>query len=67
MIANRRESKLDFQPSVSTIDGEIMVKGKTLGRWSSKKFILDPENRILILNPKKKIKLYDLKGYVVKN
>lgn len=60
----------DYIISVSSFEGEILVKGKTLGRWEPKKFILDPENRILILkrkNLKKKSKVYELKNYVVEN
>ena len=44
------------------------MKGKHLGRWSSKKFTLDPENKLLILkrkNIKKKSRLYELKNYVL--
>lgn len=56
--------------SASAIDGEILVKGKTLGRWEAKKFILDQENKIIILkrkNPKKESKVYELAHYVVEN
>jgi hypothetical protein len=40
-----KDPKLEtgYVPSISSYEGEILVKGKTLGRWSSKKFILDAE------------------------
>lgn len=44
-------------------EGEILVKGKTLGRWESKKFIIDEEKRVFALrssNGKTRLKPYFL-------
>lgn len=58
----------EYIPSSSAYGGDILVKGKTLGRWATKQFILDPDNKMFILkrtNPKKKWKLFDLKKYQI--
>jgi hypothetical protein len=58
----------EYIPSPSAYGGEILVKGKTLGRWAAKQFILDPETKMFILkrtNPKKKWKLFDLRKYTI--
>jgi hypothetical protein len=30
-----------YYPSMNISEGEILVKGKTFGRWKTKKFIVD--------------------------
>ena len=49
-ISDKKPKTLEeYVPSASSFEGEILVKGKHLGRWSPKKFTLDPENKFLIL------------------
>lgn len=64
----KKQEVIDYIPSPGAYSGEIQVKGKTLGRWSVKNFILDPESKLFVLkrnNPKKKWKIFDLKKYTV--
>lgn len=55
-----------YYPSANIKEGEILVKGKTLGRWGPKKYIVDFDQRIFALkrsDPKKKFKVYELVNY----
>ncbi|CAD8206402.1 unnamed protein product [Paramecium octaurelia] len=55
-----------YLPSKQISEGEIQVKGKTLGRWKTKKFIIDEDQRIFALKSsqaKKKLKPFYLQYY----
>lgn len=54
---------IQYQPSMQISEGEILVKGKTFGRWETKKFIIDDEKRVFALrssNGKTRLKPYFL-------
>lgn len=62
------DQKKVFIPSQQIIEGEILVKGKTLGRWQPKRFLLDEEQQVFALkssDPKKKYRTYYLPAYKV--
>ncbi|CAD8085572.1 unnamed protein product [Paramecium primaurelia] len=68
--AVRDPRPIQYQPSMQISEGEILVKGKTLGRWESKKFIIDEEKRVFALrssNGKTRLKPYFLQEYQVEN
>ncbi|CAD8120528.1 unnamed protein product [Paramecium sonneborni] len=55
-----------YLPSQQISEGEILVKGKTLGRWKTKKFLIDEEQRVFALKSsqaKKKQKPFYLEYY----
>ncbi|CAD8176370.1 unnamed protein product [Paramecium pentaurelia] len=61
---------IQYQPSMEISEGEILVKGKTFGRWESKKFIIDEKKRVFALRSSKgktRLKPYFLKEYQVEN
>lgn len=37
------DTRQSYYPSMTLSEGEILVKGKTFGRWKTKKFIIDEE------------------------
>lgn len=61
---------VQYQPSMNISEGEILVKGKTFGRWESKKFIIDEEKKVFALRSSKgktRLKPYFLIEYQVGN
>ncbi|CAD8094503.1 unnamed protein product [Paramecium sonneborni] len=59
-----------YQPSMDIQEGEILVKGKTFGRWEAKKFIIDNEKRVFATmssKEKQNLKPYFLQEYQVEN
>ncbi|CAK89100.1 unnamed protein product (macronuclear) [Paramecium tetraurelia] len=61
---------IQYQPSMQISEGEILVKGKTFGRWETKKFIIDDEKRVFALrssNGKTRLKPYFLQEYQIEN
>ena len=44
---------IQYQPSMEISEGEIQVKGKTFGRWETKKFIIDEEKRVFAIRSSK--------------
>ncbi|CAD8157336.1 unnamed protein product [Paramecium octaurelia] len=61
---------VQYQPSMEISEGEILVKGKTFGRWESKKFIIDEEKKVFALRSSKgktRLKPYFLSEYQVEN
>lgn len=60
--------KATYIPSKNILEGELLIKGKTLGRWHPKRFIIDQDQRVFALkssDPKKKYKVYLLANYMV--